>query len=112
MLCLAPRHCSREAFFTSFCDILRNHAEIDELFPVPEAYTPVSGVSGWGEGIMAAPCRVCTRCLHVVGNIYCCKCVCRSMMNCRRRRKISRSLANPPRLLLLHRFPASAFPRR
>lgn len=42
VLCLAPRHCSREAFFTSFCDILRNHAEVDELFPVPEAYTPVS----------------------------------------------------------------------
>lgn len=42
VLCLAPRHCSREAFFTSFCEILRNHAEIDELFPVPEAYTPVS----------------------------------------------------------------------
>lgn len=42
VLCLAPRHCSREAFFTSFCEILRNHAEVDELFPVPEAYTPVS----------------------------------------------------------------------
>lgn len=41
MLCLAPRHCSREAFFTSFCDMLRNHPEVDELFPVPEAYTPV-----------------------------------------------------------------------
>lgn len=42
VLCLAPRHCSREAFFTSFRDILHNHAEVDELFPVPQAYTPVS----------------------------------------------------------------------
>lgn len=42
VLCLAPRHCSRDAFFTSFCEMLGNHPEIDELFPVPEAYTPVS----------------------------------------------------------------------
>ncbi|CAN0455353.1 unnamed protein product, partial [Hapterophycus canaliculatus] len=41
VLCLAPRHCSRDAFFTSFCDMLNDHPEIDELFPVPEAYTPV-----------------------------------------------------------------------
>lgn len=42
VLCLAPQHCSREAFFTSFCAILHAHPEVDELFPVPEAYTPVS----------------------------------------------------------------------
>lgn len=42
VLCLAPRHCSRDAFFTSFCEMLGDHPEIDELFPVPEAYTPVS----------------------------------------------------------------------
>lgn len=42
VLCLAPRHCTREAFFTSFCDMLEEHPEVEELFPVPEAYTPVS----------------------------------------------------------------------
>lgn len=42
VLCLAPKHCTREAFFTSFCAKLAEHPEVDELFPVPEAYTPVS----------------------------------------------------------------------
>ncbi|CAN0014987.1 unnamed protein product, partial [Ectocarpus sp. 12 AP-2014] len=51
VLCLAPRHCSRESFFTSFCQILRNHTEIDELFPVPEAYTPVIKFKAQGVSI-------------------------------------------------------------
>lgn len=42
VLCLAPQHCTRDAFFTSFCGMLRDHSEVEELFPVPDAYTPVS----------------------------------------------------------------------
>ncbi|CAM9894655.1 unnamed protein product, partial [Scytosiphon promiscuus] len=51
VLCLAPRHCSRDAFFTSFCEMLANHPEIDELFPVPEAYTPVIKFKAQGVSI-------------------------------------------------------------
>ncbi|CAM9270505.1 unnamed protein product, partial [Discosporangium mesarthrocarpum] len=41
ILLLAPRHCTREDFFTSLCDKLGDRTDVKELFPVPGAYTPV-----------------------------------------------------------------------
>ncbi|KAG5177475.1 Poly(A) polymerase central domain-containing protein [Tribonema minus] len=41
-LLLCPRHCAREDFFNSFCrDYLATRDDVSEVFPVPEAYTPV-----------------------------------------------------------------------
>ncbi|CAM9353057.1 unnamed protein product [Ascophyllum nodosum] len=51
VLCLAPRHCTREAFFSSFCSMLDVHPEVEELFPVPEAYTPVIKFKAQGVNI-------------------------------------------------------------
>lgn len=41
VLLIAPRHCRREDFFGSFCEVLRALSDVSELSPVPDAYTPV-----------------------------------------------------------------------
>ncbi|CAM9941991.1 unnamed protein product [Phaeothamnion confervicola] len=41
ILLLGPRHCSRHDFFRSFVGLLSRRADVEELFPVSEAYTPV-----------------------------------------------------------------------
>lgn len=42
VLLICPKHCTREDFFTSFClEVIAPRADVSELFPVPEAYTPV-----------------------------------------------------------------------
>ncbi|CAM9901978.1 unnamed protein product, partial [Sphacelaria rigidula] len=51
VLCLAPQHCRREDFFSTFVGMLRDHPEVDELFPVPEAYTPVIKFKAQGVSI-------------------------------------------------------------
>lgn len=40
-LCLGPPHVSREAFFSSFVDRLKQHSDVTECVPIPDAYTPV-----------------------------------------------------------------------
>uniref|UniRef100_A0A7S1U691 polynucleotide adenylyltransferase n=1 Tax=Phaeomonas parva TaxID=124430 RepID=A0A7S1U691_9STRA len=41
VLCVAPRHVTREDFFTSFVSLLYRRPDASEVLPVPEAYTPV-----------------------------------------------------------------------
>lgn len=41
LLCIAPRHCRRDLFFTTFCQLLAHTPGVEEIFPVPDAFTPV-----------------------------------------------------------------------
>lgn len=40
-LCIAPNGVTRDDFFTSFCGLLQERMDVNDVFPVPEAYTPV-----------------------------------------------------------------------
>ncbi|RHY30470.1 hypothetical protein DYB32_004297, partial [Aphanomyces invadans] len=40
-LCLAPRHCSRLGFFTSFPLLLKHQAQVTSVHSIPDAYVPV-----------------------------------------------------------------------
>ncbi|KAF0686266.1 Aste57867_21872 [Aphanomyces stellatus] len=40
-LCLAPRHCSRAAFFSSFPSMLKQQAQVTSIQSIPDAYVPV-----------------------------------------------------------------------
>ncbi|CAM9505680.1 unnamed protein product [Chrysoparadoxa australica] len=40
-LVVAPQHCTRKDFFSSFVGLLEKRPDVEELFAVPEAYTPV-----------------------------------------------------------------------
>merc|ERR1711933_21851 len=40
-LCIGPPHVSRAAFFTAFVDKLKNHNDVTECVPIPDAYTPI-----------------------------------------------------------------------
>jgi len=49
-LCIGPPHVSREAFFTTFVDKLKQQPSVTECVPIPDAFTPIirtkmSGVS-------------------------------------------------------------------
>lgn len=41
LLVIAPQQLARAEFFTSFLSLLRQHEGIEDVCPVPEAYTPV-----------------------------------------------------------------------
>ncbi|KAH9183268.1 hypothetical protein AeNC1_014754 [Aphanomyces euteiches] len=40
-LCLAPRHCIRTAFFTTFPSLLKQHECVSSIQSIPDAYVPV-----------------------------------------------------------------------
>ena len=40
-LCIAPKTCVREDFFSSLIDILKNEPDISDIHPLPYAFVPV-----------------------------------------------------------------------
>merc|ERR1719400_2682710 len=40
-LCIGPPHVSREAFFTTFVDKLKQRESVSECVPIPDAFTPI-----------------------------------------------------------------------
>lgn len=47
-LCVAPRHISRDAFFQVLVSKLREHPDVEELSPVPDAYVPIIKIKLFG----------------------------------------------------------------
>merc|ERR1719487_3055950 len=40
-LCIGPPHVTREAFFKDFVEKLKQHQDVTECVPIPDAYTPI-----------------------------------------------------------------------
>jgi poly(A) polymerase len=40
-LCIAPNYITRQEFFSSYCNIMKNHQDVTNFSSIPEAYTPV-----------------------------------------------------------------------
>lgn len=40
-LCIAPNYITRHDFFSSYCNIMKNHQDVTNFSSIPDAYTPV-----------------------------------------------------------------------
>jgi len=59
ILCIAPNFVDRNDFFSSFCRLLSTLEEVNMVFPVPNAYTPVLKFNYYGQAIDMIFVSVC-----------------------------------------------------
>ena len=68
-LCVAPRHVTREAFFTHLVSKLRENPDIVDLTPVTDAFTPIIKMIFMGGDIDLLSLRLASTCRKMLTNV-------------------------------------------